>query len=58
MGYLTINPYRGDGLFRQEYLDSLPAHYEGKYLRWVHFDQELEVAIDGRANKGVILEQN
>lgn len=54
VGYLTINPFRGEGLFRKEVLDARPAAYEGEYLRWVHFDEGLEVAIDGRANRGVV----
>ncbi len=54
VGYLTINPYRGDGRFDQAALDALPACYEGEHLRWVRFDRELSVAIDGRANRGVI----
>lgn len=54
VGYLTINPYRGDGRFDEAALDVLPAYYEGEFLRWVRFDRELEVAIDGRANRGVI----
>ena len=56
VGYLTINPYRGDGLFRAEQFDALPAIYDGEFLRWVHFDRELDVVIDGRANRGIIAE--
>lgn len=55
VGYLTINPFRGEGLFRRELLDAREACYEGEYLRWVHFDEPLEVAVDGRANRGVVL---
>lgn len=54
VGYLTINPYRGDGRFDAAALDALPAYHEGEFLRWVRFDEALEVAIDGRANRGVI----
>ena len=56
VGYLTINPFRGEGLFRKELLDEREAHYEGRYLRLVRFDRPLEVAIDGRANRGVVME--
>ena len=55
VGYLTINPFRGEGIFRQEWLDQHQAHYEGEFLRWVHFDDPLMVAIDGRANRGVVM---
>ncbi len=56
VGYLTINPYRGNGLFREERLDGMPAVHEGTYLRQVRFEQPLFVAIDGRANKGIVRE--
>lgn len=55
VGYLTINPFRGEGIFRQEWLDRQEAHYEGEFLRWVHFEEPLMVAIDGRANRGVVM---
>ncbi len=55
VGYLTINPFRGEGVFRKEQLDRCEAHYEGKFLRWVHFDRPLTVVIDGRANRGVVM---
>ncbi len=57
VGYLTIAPFRGDGIFRSDLLDTLPAHYEGKYLRQVRFAQPLWVSIDGRSNKGMVCEQ-
>ena len=55
VGYLTINPFRGEGIFRQEWLDHHEAHYEGEFLRWVHFEEPLMVAIDGRANRGIVM---
>ena len=56
VGYLTINPFRGEGLFRKEELDRRKATYEGEYLRRVSFDEPLEVIIDGRSNRGIVLE--
>lgn len=56
VGYLTINPHRGDGLFRKEVLDARAAHYEGEFLRWVRFERPLEVAVDGRADRGFVAE--
>ena len=56
VGYLTINPHRGDGLFRKEALDARAAHYEGEFLRWVRFERPLEVAVDGRADRGFVAE--
>ncbi|MDE6046828.1 MAG: phosphoenolpyruvate synthase [Alistipes sp.] len=56
VGYLTINPFRGDGIFRHERLDAREALYEGEYLRLVRFDRPLWVCIDGRADKGIVCE--
>ena len=54
VGYLTINPFRGDGIFREELLDGMPAVQEGRYLRCVSFDEPLYVYIDGRADRGIV----
>ena len=56
VGYLTISPFRGDGIFREERLDAMPAHYDGTYLRQVRFERPLWVCIDGRSNRGMIRE--
>ncbi len=56
VGYLTINPFRGDGIFREDLLDARKALYEGTYLRHVRFDRPLWVCIDGRSNKGIVKE--
>ena len=54
VGYLTINPFRGDGVFRADLLDAMPAYWEGDYLRHIRFDRPLEVSIDGRSNRGIV----
>ena len=70
VGYLTINPFRGDGIFREGELDgrravyegtflrhdARPALREGEFLRQVRFERPLRVYIDGRSNKGIIAE--
>lgn len=56
VGYLTISPFRGDGIFHEELLDSMPALYEGSYLRQVRFEHPLWVCVDGRSNRGMIRE--
>ncbi len=56
VGYLTINPFRGEGIFRQDRLDAREALYEGEYLRLVRFDRPLWVCIDGRSNRGIVSE--
>ena len=56
VGYLTISPFCGDGVFREETLDKCAAIYEGSFLRQVRFDSPLWVCIDGRSNKGMVRE--
>ncbi|WP_295940762.1 PEP/pyruvate-binding domain-containing protein [uncultured Alistipes sp.] len=56
VGYLTISPFRGDGVFSEDALDKLRAVYEGAYLRQVRFERPLWVCIDGRSNKGIVKE--
>ncbi len=54
VGYLTIAPFRNDGVFRIKELDALPAAYEGTYLRQVRFAEPLWVCVDGRSSKGMV----
>ncbi len=55
VGYFTINPFINEGFYDVEYLDKQSAIYEDNYIRHVRFDQPLEIMIDGRNHKGVIL---
>ena len=55
VGYFTINPFKGDGWFDEEYLNSLPAVEETEYLRHVHFDKPIVIKMDGRKSLGVVL---
>lgn len=54
VGYFTINAYMNDGLYNQELLNSMPAVEETKYLRWVHFDKQLAVKMNGKKKIGVV----
>lgn len=54
VGYFTINPYINDGHCDFDYLDSLDAVYEDKYIRHVRFIKPLEIKIDGKQNAGVV----
>jgi len=55
VGYFTISPYTGDGLFRQEVLDALPAVEETQYVRHVRFEQPLKIMMDGKKQTAVVL---
>ncbi len=53
--YMTINPPRKQGTFRWELLDSLPAVHETEFIRHVRLPSSLDVRIDGKSGKGIIL---
>jgi len=54
VGYLTINPFLGDGKFDVSILDSQPAVYENEYIRHVTFAKSLSIIVDGRNNRGIV----
>lgn len=54
VGYLTVNPYMGDGKMDFSTLDSFTPEYESKYIRHVKFDKPLFIFVDGRKNKAII----
>ena len=54
VGYFTINAYMNDGIYRQDYLDTLPAMEETKYLRHIHFDSPIVVKMDGKKKIGLV----
>jgi hypothetical protein len=57
VGYFTINPYINDGFYDLEYLSKFDAHFENEYIRHIRFKMPIQVQIDGKNKKGVILKQ-
>ncbi len=55
IGYLTISTGTEGSRIDWEWLDSQPGSDEGEFLRHLHFDEPLEVLIDGRTQAGVVL---
>ena len=55
VGYLTVNSHTGDGILRQDILDSLAAQEETRYLRHIHFEHPLTVKMDGRKKHAVVM---
>jgi len=55
IGYFTINPYNGEGFYDVEWLNKMEAVYEDEFLRHVRFEKPLEIMIDGKRHKGVIM---
>jgi hypothetical protein len=55
VGYMTLNPFLGDGSYDTAYLDKLEAVHEDTYVRHVRFDEPLKILIDGRTHRGAVL---
>lgn len=54
VGYITVNPYAGDGTLDFERLDAMPAQSESRYIRHVRFDRPLEICIDGIGSRAIV----
>ncbi len=57
IGYMTLNPSQGHGVYNVEQLDAMPAEYESKYIRHVRLPKPLFIYVDGKNNKGIITKQ-
>lgn len=57
VGYLTINPFLGDGFFNTDILCSEETAQETEFVRHIRLPQPLFIFIDGKANKGIIKKQ-
>ncbi len=55
VGYFTINPHIGDGIYNQAALDALPAVEELEHVRHVRFPQPLCIKMDGKKKVGFVL---
>lgn len=55
VGYFTINTYTGDGIFRKDLLDAMPAVDETQYVRHVRFASPLCIMMDGMKQEGVVI---
>ena len=56
IGYFTINPFLKDGgVFDTVFFDAQPAVYEDKYIRHIRCTAPMQILIDGKQMKGVVL---
>jgi Pyruvate phosphate dikinase, AMP/ATP-binding domain len=55
VGYYTINSNDSVSLFDRDWLDALPAKYEGKYIRHITFDEPLDITIDSTTGVGIVM---
>ena len=58
VGYLTINPFMGDGGLDFDALAAAKTVSETKYLRHVRFPEPLYIFVDGRNSKAIIKIRN
>ena len=57
VGYFTINDYLGDGIYRQDILNAMPAAEETEHVRVVHMPHPLTIKVDGKRKEGVIMSE-
>lgn len=55
VGYFTINDFIGDGIYRQDWLDTLPAVEESNFVRHVRVKTPLRILMDGKKKLGYVL---
>lgn len=58
IGYFTINPYIKEGSYDVDFLNAIISSYEDEHLRHLRFEKPLEIMVDGRSHKGVIMKPN
>jgi CheY-like chemotaxis protein len=54
VGYFTINPELGEGFVDWDWLSAQPAVGEGNFARHLHFEEPLNVTMNGRRNQGIV----
>ena len=54
VSYFTINAFCGDGIFREDLLNSMPAVEETEHIRHVRFPKPLVIKVDGLHRMGVV----
>ncbi len=55
VGFLTVNPEEGEGVLDWEWLDAQPALSAAAHVRHLRLAAPVEIRIDGRRGRGVIL---
>ncbi len=54
VGYFTINTFTGNGIWRKEVLDAMPAVEETDHVRHVRFEKPLCIMMDGKKQEGLV----
>ncbi|MBR1889833.1 MAG: phosphoenolpyruvate synthase [Alloprevotella sp.] len=58
IGYMCVDDLGNHGLFYQEKLDKQPSVLETEHLRVVEYENPLQILINGRSGKGIVVENN
>ena len=53
--YFTINPFKGDGFYDEEFFNGQNSVFEDNFIKHVRFTHPVIVKTDGRLGNGVIL---
>ncbi|MCF0209147.1 MAG: phosphoenolpyruvate synthase, partial [Bacteroidaceae bacterium] len=56
VGYFTINNHTGEGVFRTDLFDAMPAVEETDFVRHVRFPKPLKIMMDGLHQEGVVIQ--
>ena len=55
IGYFTVNPFIKEGFYDVGFLNSINCKFENEYIRHISFEKPLEIMVDGKNHKGVIM---
>jgi hypothetical protein len=55
VGYFTVNPFINEGHYDVDFLRNIKEVYEDEFIRHVRFEKPLEIMIDGKHHRGVIM---
>ncbi|MCK4979512.1 MAG: hypothetical protein KAS62_03905, partial [Candidatus Delongbacteria bacterium] len=53
--YFTINPFKNDGFYDEDFLNKQNAIFEDDFVKHVRFSKPVVVKTDGRSGNGIIL---
>jgi len=55
VGYFTVNPFIREGSFDVDFLNAQNASYEDEFIRHIKFEKPLEIMVDGKGHRGVVM---
>ena len=55
VGYFTVDPTAGNGIFNKALLDAMPAVEETEHVRHVRFATPLRIVMDGKKQEGAVI---